>query len=344
MNTPSSDQQKTRALSAEDRRILALLDREEKRLRARESFQDFIEYMMPDPQDYDNVLKTAYVSKPVHKLMVRWWEEIDSMKSMRSALSVPPQNGKPVAETELVLMGDGSRKRLGDVAVGDMVITKEGRPRRVEAVHEQGELPCVTIKTRAGRDVTAALDHPMLTPSGWVNAGDILPRMSLLNVVPSLGNGGGFECEARLAGYFVGDGSCGEYDNGAGCMNVSATITTEDDETLEDIKTCASAMGFSYSVRNCPGKARQISLSSGVREWLRKTGLAGKVSRTKRVPEFVFTAGSAAVSNFIGAYFACDGTVSLKGLDRHGRPRPDACIEFYSVSRDLLKDVQHLLL
>lgn len=99
MNTPSSDQQETRKLSAEDMRILALLDREEKRLRARESFQDFIEYMMPDPQDYDNVLKTSYVSKPVHKLMVRWWEEIDSMKSMRSALSVPPQNGKSLHTT-----------------------------------------------------------------------------------------------------------------------------------------------------------------------------------------------------------------------------------------------------
>lgn len=102
MNTPSSDQQETRKLSAEDMRILALLDREEKRLRARENFQDFIEYMMPDPQDYDNVLKTSYVSKPVHKLMVRWWEEIDSMKSMRSALSVPPQNGKT---THTTIMG-----------------------------------------------------------------------------------------------------------------------------------------------------------------------------------------------------------------------------------------------
>ncbi|MDG4824404.1 Holliday junction branch migration DNA helicase RuvB [Asanoa sp. WMMD1127] len=45
------------------------------------------------------------------------------------------------------------------------------------------------------------------------------------------------------------------------------------------------------------------------------------------------------VSAFLGAYFACDGTVSRRGRDRY-----DVVIEFYSVSRELLQDVQHLLL
>jgi predicted phage terminase large subunit-like protein len=81
-----------------------------------------------------------------------------------------------------------------------------------------------------------------------------------------------------------------------------------------------------------------------VREWLRDTGVGGKTAYTKRVPSWVFRASNRQIALFLGAYFACDGTVTAKGLDRHGRPRPDATVEFYSVSKALLQDVQHLLL
>ena len=88
-----------RKLTAEELRMLAFVDREEKRLKARENLQDFIEYMMPDPLAYEDVTRTSYISKPVHKLMVKWWMEIDSCTSMRSALSVPPQTGKTLHTT-----------------------------------------------------------------------------------------------------------------------------------------------------------------------------------------------------------------------------------------------------
>lgn len=99
---PQVDQPKARALTAEDVRMLTFVLREEKRLMARESLQHFIEYMMPDPLHYDDVTKTSYISKPVHKLMIRFWEEIDKGISMRSALSVPPQTGKT---THTTIMG-----------------------------------------------------------------------------------------------------------------------------------------------------------------------------------------------------------------------------------------------
>ena len=88
-----------RRLSKDEEAMLAVVEREEKRLKARENLQDFIEYMMPDPMHYEDVTRTSYISKPVHKLMVKWWEEIDKMVSMRSALSVPPQTGKTLHTT-----------------------------------------------------------------------------------------------------------------------------------------------------------------------------------------------------------------------------------------------------
>ena len=82
------------SLTPDQRRLLQMVENEEKRLKARECFQTFLEYMMPDPQAYLDATRTRYVSKPVHKLMVKWWEELDNGTSLRSALSVPPQTGK----------------------------------------------------------------------------------------------------------------------------------------------------------------------------------------------------------------------------------------------------------
>jgi Holliday junction DNA helicase RuvB subunit len=120
-------------------------------------------------------------------------------------LSGPPGLGKPVAVDALVLLADGSRKRLGDIAVGDRVITRTGQPAAVEAVHEQGELACVRIRTTGGRQVVAAPDHPFWTTEGWVKAGDLTDRDVLANVLrPALTAGGtGHPDEFRLAGHLL---------------------------------------------------------------------------------------------------------------------------------------------
>lgn len=83
-----------RQLTAKEKQMLRLIEMEEKILKARESYKDFIEFMMPDPKDYDNPTASQYTCKPVHQLMIDFWTNIDSHKVMRGALSVPPQTGK----------------------------------------------------------------------------------------------------------------------------------------------------------------------------------------------------------------------------------------------------------
>ena len=316
---------------------------------AKDKMLDYCQIMMPDIEDPDDVNKTEYQRAGHAKMLCDIVERFESGKSKRVAVSIPPQHGKPCLETDIVLMGDGSRKQLKDVQVNDYVITKYGRPREVKAVHKQGELECVTLKTKSGRKVTAALDHPMLTPGGWVNAGDIKIGMSLINVVPDTFSDNlkptEYElCAARLAGYFVGDGACGEYDNGRGYTSTSSIITVVDDVEFEDIKYCCRVLGFEYSINDGGKKARSVNIKSGVKEWLRRIGLSGKTSHNKRVPDFVFNSHKDVIAHFLGAYFACDGTINKKGKDRHGKQRKDVCVEYYSVSEGLIDDTQHLLM
>lgn len=255
---------------------------------------------------------------------------------------MPIGHGKPLDVDTLVTMGDGTRKRLGDIAVGDMVIGHSGTPRRVLEVHEQGELPTIRIKTNSHREVVSALDHPFLTTRGWVKARelDTLDHLALKTKCDfNLLDGNIHEC--RLAGYFVGDGQTGFVSNGTG---LAATITCADDATGEEIVRCAGVMGFEVTkVPDPRSKAVSYRFKSGTsqpREWLKSIGLAGKGSADKRVPEIVFLSSNACVAEFLAGYFECDGTVTKSNT----REKFDLAIEFYSISKGLLEDVAFLLL
>ncbi|MDY7083467.1 MAG: Holliday junction branch migration DNA helicase RuvB [Actinomycetota bacterium] len=125
---------------------------------------------------------------------------------------------------------------------------------------------------------------------------------------------------------------------GDGCTSNQVTFTGGDAAVLDDFRAVCDRLGYVH--RSRPNSARsEVVRISGLKPWLAETGLIGKTAWLKRVPEFVFRGDEWQVSAFLAAYFACDGTVS-----RRGRERYDVVIEFYSVSRGLLEDTQHLLL
>lgn len=264
-------------------------------------------------------------------------QAVEALEIRNLIINIPPRHGKPVEESELVLMGDGTRKPLARVEVGDQVVTHEARARQVLAVHVQGELECVRVRTHHGREIIAAPDHPFLTPRGWVSAGDLRPgdTLAVLDLYGAVvGTEDGSPLEAfRLAGYFIGDGNTSPASDPTGTQ---ASITCLDDEELADIRHCCAALGF--DIIHIGHTRGQYGVSGGVREWLRGNGMDRKTAWEKRVPAFVFQAGPAGIANFLGAYFACDGTVNRKG----GK-RKDLCISFASVNRLLLEDVRHLL-
>lgn len=270
----------------------------------------------------------------------RW--NLTNVKPFKGVILIgPPGHGKPMCKTTHIFMGDGSVKRLGDVVVGDMVVSHTGTPRAVTEIFEQGELPTLKITTASGRVVIPALDHPFLTPNGWVKAqdlsvGDILALRHNVSLPPQNGDE---TVACRMAGYFVGDGQTGYTTNMKG---LAANISCAEPTVGEKIIECGTLMGFGVRAEKTLSKCLRYNFTANKnapREWLRSVGLAGMGSYTKRVPDFVRRAGNDGVAHFIAAYFECDGSVNKKG-----KSRDDACVEFYSVNRDLLADIQHLLL
>ncbi len=245
----------------------------------------------------------------------------------------PGQAGKPIYEEEPVLMANGERRKLKDIRVDDYVIGMDGYSHKVTHVYSQGLLPTVRIKTESGREVIAALDHPFLTPDGWVNAGNLSVNdtLALMSKVRINGTSEKTEEEFRLCGYFIGDGSVGKKSGIGDKGSCNAGFVCNDPVQLDDFIHCVESIDGHVVSRGHRG----IDFGcTNLQPWLRYVGISGKTSYNKRVPSWVFTAPTTLVSEFIGAYFACDGYVSKDGDE----------VIFYSVCKELLQDIQHLLL
>jgi len=278
----------------------------------------------------------------VHRFWNRCADDVIQRKVRQNKLLIlaRPNSAKPLSIYSEVLMADGSYQYLGDVQVGDSVITHEGRARKVLAVHEQGILPVLRIQTHSGRVILSAPDHVFLTPTGWKEAKDLKVREALALVSRPKTTPKDFTIsveEFRMAGYFIGDGNTtGNYKGSKSPFSMAANVTCFDPVEAKDLKHCATALGWGVS----EGVKGRYQFSGGVRPWLRSRELALKNSREKLVPDWVYRGSSEQIAHFLGAYFSCDGTVNARG----GKSRRDACLEFCSVNRELLEGVQRLLL
>lgn len=251
----------------------------------------------------------------------------------------------PLCVETPVTFGDGSIHRLGDVVVGDVVVTHLGRVRKVSEIWERGNLQCVLIKTFSGRSLVVELSHPCLTLlDGWklgsqVSVGDYLCLPRNYEFVRSA-RGRTVE-EARLAGYLTGDGSCTNW----------IGLCVYDPEEKADAISCAELIGL--GVRDCGNgtlhfKARENRLRDNAIQWTKRVELFGKRAHDKVVPGWVFSSDSNVAANFVGAYFATDGSVTslepyVKALSEKNNNKAGCKIQFDSVSKALLEGVRELL-
>jgi predicted phage terminase large subunit-like protein len=296
----------------------------------------------------------GWVHQDICHRLEKFSAAVDARKSPRLMLLMPPRHGKPIFEEERVVMGDGTWKKLKDIEVGDEVMTHRGRPKRVKEVFIQGDLPCVSLVTKQGKKAIAALDHPFLTPHGWVEAQNLAYGTGVLTP-------GKFELrgstkrtteEFALAGYLLSDGNTTivKQPKEHYKPRVNVRFSNDDINIVEDFEVCATKTGFAMSkVGGMPSdyrlKSRLVHTKGRVgkraknatpSDWVIEAGLTGH-SHSKQVPEWVFQGTEHQISRFLGAYLACDGTVNNPVSAK-------AVAEIYSVNLDMMKDLARLLM
>lgn len=278
----------------------------------------------------------------------------DIRSNINAFLIGSPATGKCLHEDSLVLLSNGKRKKIKEVIKGDKVLSLDEDSLKILESNvlnkiNNGSKKCFRLSTNLGREIEVTNNHPFYTIQGWkklseLKEGDFIgvPRGYRLNCQGELNDE-----EIKILAYLIADG----------CINQpSPNFTNGNVKRLEDFITsvvkrfpelkCKSyrkenSNNFNVKVSaknvvfNSKGKKTKNSLAL----FLMDIGPYGCKSSDKFVPDKVFECSNDKISLFLNRLYACDGCISLK-KSKYKNPT----IEYYSNSKKLCLDVQHLLL
>lgn len=201
----------------------------------------------------------------------------------------------------------------------------------------QGVKPVYEVKTKRGLRIEATANHPFLCFTGWVPLSDLQvgDKIGTAKSIPVWGKTPIPDWEAILLGLMISEGQCYTPGN-------SPTYTSADPIMAEVLRKCVEEGWngsitykgrFGYRLVNKPGRGGHVTHNKATL-WLTSYGL-NVSALAKFVPQVIFAAPKATVVLFLRALFTGDGSVQYN--DHRTR------VEYYTASRRLAEDVQHLL-
>jgi predicted phage terminase large subunit-like protein len=253
----------------------------------------------------------------------------------RIILNVPPGHAKPLHVSTPVLMADGRWAALGDIKVGDIVVTDKNRARRVTHVHEQGVLPLLKLTTKAGRTVLTAGDHSFRVAGGWKQAMDLRPGdpLDIVGGLPTKGssNVGRFEVAAAVAA----SGATGMQWSTTGRPHPIFRLCTPYADLLADYVKLLDAQGLDHNGGITGTQGFSVLLRpEGVRE-LDDTYRFTAPAKERRVPGWVFSGSDTQIAAYINM------VIRVRGLTRADYQYPHFWAYFPSTA--YAQDFQRLL-
>ncbi|MBS3648806.1 phage terminase large subunit [Pseudaminobacter sp. 19-2017] len=269
------------------------------------------------PNDFTAYVEVINPEEPcaskLHRFLGETLMEMEANSGLKKGVSMPPGHAKDMCVSTPVMLADGSMKPLGEVQVGDFVITHTGSAREVLEVHDQGKRPVMRMRTLCGRELFPHPEHPFLTPAGWVQAqylkqGDVLAQQREF----SIPNGSGRSLyDFILAGYMMAAGMVrGRHYSRV--FTVDRTFRTDDPEIMADLIDTAKRLGFRARIAKKGSYGKEIETARFDEKfihWLRGQRLNGLHRHTMRVPDWVFKGGLIEIAAFVGAIFSMDASL-----------------------------------
>lgn len=246
------------------------------------------------------------------------WDEL-VIQHERLCILAPRDHGKCMVPSALICTADGRRVRHdqweGGVLLAYDPKTHQLVPAYAPPSRPNGVKSTLRIRLRSGRVEEVTHNHPLRKLSSWCRADEL--RVGERIAVPyRLRTKASHVVEdAWLVGLLVGDG---------GLIGSNVVLSTGDQEVLRHASAQAEVVS----------SGRTEYRLKGMQPRMRELGLMGKSSHEKRVPDEVLTSTDVSIAEFVSGYLDADAHVNFHG---------GGSVEFYSVSEDLSRDVQHLL-
>ena len=185
------------------------------------------------------------------------------------------------------------------------------------------------IKTKEGYEITATLDHRLMTPEGWKEVKDITPGEKLLlprfEVEDEFGSESIGEDLAFVLGWFIGDGYLNTNDKRAWFY---FNAEKEEDIAWKIRETLVKHFGIKAKPHRY-GNQIKLGVRGKAYKWIEEIVKTNE----KRVPELVFRLKPKEIAAFLRGLFSADGYIDS-----------DNAIRLTSKDRELLREVQDLLL
>lgn len=202
-----------------------------------------------------------------------------------------------------------------------------------EGCYKQRVEPCVEVKVRSIGSSFVNLDHPFLTPSGYVRAGDLESGdlIACADCLPSVVDKDSYWTPKRatLAGLLAGDGWVGGT-TGVALRNFSDGCVERFRDAVDEFE-CSI-----YEKEDQKGLWVVRGVGSGTENklysFLKDIGMWGSRAWDKKVPDSLFQGTPSCRWAFIGGLLASDGWAT------------DKCVGLQVTSKLLAEGVRNLLL
>lgn len=261
-------------------------------------------------------------------------------------IAARPSMGKcEVFDTE-ILLADGSVKTVEEIyntkSAELLTLQNDFKFTLTKASDfiDDGIKPVFRVTTKLGRQIETTITHPYLTIKGWnalekLKVGDKIAVPRVMNI---FGKDEWRECEVKILGYLLGDGSI---TNGSPLFIVGKPALQSDFENAVSEFGGVETVLAKYSGRTPTLRIRQSGGGStkvnSVTNWLRQLGVFGCNSHKKFIPKEVFTLKKELIAILVNRLFSTDGWASVLASGQ-------IQLGFASVSERMIRQVQHLLL
>jgi len=258
------------------------------------------------------------------------------------AITGPEKRGKCITGTQRVLLASGEYMSVNDIIanrVTDIVSFDESTQTfvktKIAKFWKNGIKKVYCVKTRTGREVEITGNHPLLTPDGWKELGEIKKGEFIVvpKHIPFFGTKKLEEYKIKLLAYFIADGCTLAHGQGHK-INYTVQYTKKDKEVQEDFTECIRMMGGETVWKN---NECRINKNIHIRNFLKDTGVWNKHSYEKTIPDIIYQLDESDVRLFLQTLFTGDGWVNKKDST-------DFQIGYATASKLMAKQIHGLLL
>jgi len=210
-----------------------------------------------------------------------------------------------------------------------------------------GIRPCYKVKTALGKEIETTLAHPFLTIKGWKKLSELKTGdyIGIPRVLPVFGKERMPEYQVRLIAHLIAEGSTGDPNGSIGFTNSDSILVNDFISAAKKFENIKIVRYDSKGTRTPTYRATQIIRHNWINQpgqsknsimgFAKNLGLVGQKSKTKTIPSIIFRLAKPIIGLFLRTLYSGDGSVDTSNR---------ATISYYSSSKQLICQIQHLLL